>query len=72
MNEKAERPLISARELARLHRPLTPAEKKRALAAIAELERLSAEDLARRGGVLWPSAADEIAEMRRERSEQLS
>ena len=55
-----------------LDRPLTDEERDRGLAALAALERLSAEILAKRGGVLFTPPAEElIREAREERTRQL-
>ena len=53
-------------------RKLTPEEKQRALEAIARAQRRAAETQARRGGKLFPPAWEALAELRDERTRQLS
>ena len=53
-------------------RPLTEEEQQKALAIVAELQRLRAEMLARRRGVPFPDSWELINEERERRSRQLS
>ena len=52
-------------------RPMTEEERQRGLAALAELDALREQMLARRDGQPFPSSVEIIREMREERSQQL-
>ena len=56
----------------RVIRPLTAEERTRALVAMATARELRAEQLRERGGKPFPSSWETLAEMRDERSRQLS
>jgi excisionase family DNA binding protein len=58
-------------ELARLFQPITPEERRQGLAAVERARRSQAEQLAKRGGVPYPSSWELINELRDERSRQL-
>ena len=54
-----------------LSRPLSAEEQRRLFAAIEEAKRFQQELLERRGGKLFSSSAEDLDELRNERSEQL-
>jgi len=59
-------------QLAAQVEPLSPEARRRLAESVARAQRLQAEQLAKRGGVPFPSSAELLNELRDERSRQLA